>query len=493
MSSRSEASIPIPNTLTLNDAESGVDSSAAMKLRNAITSAAAFIKASHVSDTSEYFLEAQDMLLCGPVGISYAFMRLAEQAPKIGLASSASSFAASAVSHLERALSRPYMTDDDAHFPSNSTTRHCGQIGWLLRSTGPVIQALCCHFAGLRRCGEAELARLTKELCEELEPGFWVNPLFQGSTEDVGMDSEPLSGRSGFLAGILMLRRYVKEAKQPASEAILQQISDEAIAKMVAKIISSGEAGAKRLAKVCASTPGLENRPLAPLMWAWSANEAISKLFHIGAGHGVIGILSIILESPPTAYEPFHPSLLATIDFLLSIQTASGDLPRTYQGADWERYTVYWCHGAGGFTQFLSLLLKLNAKGALPLGADRKDRVITGLDRSATAVWERGLLRKGPGICHGIGGSAWVLLAASQAPFLPPAIQAKYRSQAISMGVFVTRWQELVEKGEIRLPDTPKSLFEGIAGTMCFWGDLLEIMGGGKGRGFPGMSDSGEV
>lgn len=56
---------------------------------------------------------------------------------------------------------------------------------------------------------------------------------------------------------------------------------------MVAAIIQSGQAGAKRLARICAATPALEDRPLSPLMWAWNANEDISKLFHIGAGHGV--------------------------------------------------------------------------------------------------------------------------------------------------------------------------------------------------------------
>lgn len=61
------------------------------------------------------------------------------------------------------------------------------------------------------------------------------------------------------------------------------------------------------------------------------------------------------------------------------------------------------------------------------------------------------------------------------------------------MGVFATDWQDLVARGEIRLPDTPKSLLEGIAGTACAWADMLATFGEGKVLGYPGMGDSGEV
>ena len=106
-----------------------------------------------------------------------------------------------------------------------------------------MIHALCCHFAGLRALSEGALARLTAELCDELEPAFWVDPGFNGSIEDVGMYSDPVSGRSGFLEvrppearlatsaelwtqGVLVLRRFIRESHVQASEDLRKIISE---------------------------------------------------------------------------------------------------------------------------------------------------------------------------------------------------------------------------------------------------------------------------
>lgn len=100
----------------------------------------------------------------------------------------------------------------------------------------------------------------------------------------------------------------------------------------------------------------------------------------------------------------------------------------------------------------------------------------------------------GPGICHGIGGSSYVLLAAASAgSSLPVTTATKYRHRAIAMALAATDWQELIQAGQIRLPDAPKSLFEGAAGLLCLWGDAITALGDrGEVIGFPGMTDSGE-
>lgn len=60
------------------------------------------------------------------------------------------------------------------------------------------------------------------------------------------------------------------------------------------------------------------------------------------------------------------------------------------------------------------------------------------------------------------------------------------------MADFITDWQDLVKADEIRLPDRPKSLMEGIAGTVAFWVDALATLTeGAELRGFPGMGDGG--
>lgn len=57
--------------------------------------------------------------------------------------------------------------------------------------------------------------------------------------------------------------------------------------------------------------------------------------------------------------------MLSTIDFLVSIQTATGDLPRTYP--EWDRYTVYWCGRTCFRIRLTDRKLKYNATGATVL------------------------------------------------------------------------------------------------------------------------------
>ena len=62
-----------------------------------------------------------------------------------------------------------------------------------------------------------------------------------------------------------------------------------------------------------------------------------------------VGVLSIILHCPPVAYTSQHDVLLETLDFLLSIQTPTGDLPWSY--ADWDRLGAQWFASANSVRQ----------------------------------------------------------------------------------------------------------------------------------------------
>ena len=61
---------------------------------------------------------------------------------------------------------------------------------------------------------------------------------------------------------------------------------------------------------------------------------------------------------------------------------------------------VHWCHGAGGTVALL-------ARAWLVW---REEAHMAALTRAATCVWRKGLLRKGPGLCHGVAGSGYVFL-----------------------------------------------------------------------------------
>ncbi len=66
-------------------------------------------------------------------------------------------------------------------------------------------------------------------------------------------------------------------------------------------------------------------------------------------------------------------------------------------------------------------------------------------ERSGEAVWERGLLRKGPGSCHGVSGNAYAMLrlhrSTGQDRWLYRAWQlAQFMERGVEGGVGVGQW-----------------------------------------------------
>lgn len=81
-------------------------------------------------------------------------------------------------------------------------------------------------------------------------------------------------------------------------------------------------------------------------------------------------------------------------------------------------------------------------------------------------IWRQGLLRKGPGICHGVTGNAYCFLIMYR-----QTGEAIYLHRAYQFARFLDN--ELFRQ-EARTPDRPYSLYEGLAGAVCFLCDLLE-------------------
>ena len=61
---------------------------------------------------------------------------------------------------------------------------------------------------------------------------------------------------------------------------------------------------------------------------------------------------------------------------------------------------MHWCHGASGTAPLL-------ARAYLVW---KDEAHMSALVRAANCVWRKGLLRKGPGLCHGVAGSGYVFL-----------------------------------------------------------------------------------
>ena len=85
--------------------------------------------------------------------------------------------------------------------------------------------------------------------------------------------------------------------------------------------------------------------------------------------------------------------------------------------------------------------------------------------RCGECVWRKGLLTKGPGICHGIAGSGYVFLTLYR---LTGDRKQLYRARRFAQAL-----DDKTIMGQLGRPDCPFSLFEGIAGTVCYLRDVL--------------------
>ncbi|OON14916.1 hypothetical protein X801_09286 [Opisthorchis viverrini] len=95
----------------------------------------------------------------------------------------------------------------------------------------------------------------------------------------------------------------------------------------------------------------------------------------------------------------------------------------------------------------------------------KDERYLAECRRCAETVWQRGLLKKGPGICHGVAGSGYALLLMFR---LTGELVYLHRA-----AMFATFMQSDTFR-QARRPDCPHSLFEGLAGTACFFADLAD-------------------
>jgi hypothetical protein len=97
------------------------------------------------------------------------------------------------------------------------------------------------------------------------------------------------------------------------------------------------------------------------------------------------------------------------------------------------------------------------------------------MQAGADLVYRKGFLRKGVGLCHGVGGSVYALLAVSE--ILDPSGDFdqtdSYLLRATELAHLATTYQSLTNSGEMSTPDRPWSLYEGVAGICCAWGTVL--------------------
>lgn len=175
------------------------------------------------------------------------------------------------------------------------------------------------------------------------------------------------------------------------------------------------------------------------------------------------GILQILLSFPQ--YLAFNRQseqyVRQSVDYLLGIQKPNGNFPSSVNQENpaqprlESKDLIHWCHGASGVVQLLG-------KAYLTW---KDERYLNACRRCSDLIWQRGLLRKGPGICHGISGSGYAHLLLYRLTNEPKYL---YRANKFADFLHTNEF-----KTNARTPDRPFSLFEGWAGTVCFAIDLI--------------------
>lgn len=255
-----------------------------------------------------------------------------------------------------------------------------------------------------------------------------LNTIVTPGYQQIG-DDEILNGRAGFLMGIFFLRINCN----------VEVISDSEIKNILSAIIQSGR------------EYSLKNQSKANLMFQWHGSE------YLGAAHGISGIYHVLLNFWNLLTKIEKDQVKQSIDWLLSLQTENGNFPSSSSNINidkGENELVHWCHGATGVIQML-------VSAFITLG-DHK--YLKAAEKCAQLIWEKGILRKGPGICHGLAGGGYAFLLLYR---LTSDIKYLNRAKVFALIMMNPDFKHLSQT-----PDSPYSLFEGWAGSLCFLVDL---------------------
>ncbi|KAG6877626.1 hypothetical protein C0993_005538 [Termitomyces sp. T159_Od127] len=296
---------------------------------------------------------------------------------------------------------------------------------------------------------------------------------------------EVLYGRAGLLYALLRIRNGLLKARASTSVsadatylmALKDLTSDDVLRIVVDSMIDIGREGAADYAVRLKTN---SDKPIPPLMWTWHGKR------YLGAAHGLV--------------EPYSGDLVRTFEWLVDLQDPAGNWPsKAPDGAVVEHKNdlVQWCHGATGMLMLLSRA-SLKRSGII-LDETLLKKVNSAIRKGARIVYHHGLLTKGVGVCHGVAGSVYALLAASRVldahtthngPLIPLTDEtSKQLRRAVHLAVLAADFEKLTKNGEMRNPDRPWSLYEGSAGMCCAWADVLRSLTGHDIGGVPGFDD----
>uniref|UniRef100_A0A3B3QCT2 LanC-like protein 3 n=1 Tax=Paramormyrops kingsleyae TaxID=1676925 RepID=A0A3B3QCT2_9TELE len=167
-----------------------------------------------------------------------------------------------------------------------------------------------------------------------------------------------------------------------------------------------------------------------------------------GAAHGLSSILQMLLSYQEVLSAGEKELVWQSVDFLMNQEQSCNWPAELGSIIQRENELVHWCHGAPGVAYLFAKAYLVN----------KRPQYLDTCIRSGELVWQKGLLKKGRGICHGVAGSAYVFLLLYR---LTGNSKYIYRAGCSFIDV-------LHRTCVLMYP-----LFEGLSGTVCFLVDLL--------------------
>lgn len=244
------------------------------------------------------------------------------------------------------------------------------------------------------------------------------------------LPNELLYGRVGFLSSLIFINQQFQQERIPLQ--YIQQICDA--------VLISGQTLSQRMR--------VEQQ--IPLMYEWYQEH------YVGAAHGLAGIYYFLMQPGFVSSEGIVSALVKpSVDYVCHLKFPSGNYPPCV--GDNRDLLMHWCHGSPGVIYMLLQAYKVFGQQQY-----LQDAVHCG-----EQIWQRGLLKKGYGLCHGAAGNAYAFLSLYKLTHDPRHL---YRA------CMFADWCMNYGKHGCRTPDTPFSLFEGMAGTIYFLSDLLNPM-----------------
>ncbi|CAL8397848.1 unnamed protein product [Arctogadus glacialis] len=308
-------------------------------------------------------------------------------------------------SHLQRALD--YVKRSLRNLNGRKVTFLCGDAGPL--AVGAVVYQRLNHTEDSKQC-------ITKLLL--LQPAV-VGP-------DSELPDELLYGRVGYLYALLYVNKELGAGT----------VDEGPISQVVSAILESGQ-------KLSA---GQKKAERCPLLYEWHGKQ------YVGAAHGLAGIFYMLLQ--PGARVP--ADVLAgvvrpSVDYLRHKRFRSGNYPSSLSNES-DRL-VHWCHGAPGVVPMLLMAYQLF----------KEEKYLKEAMDCGEVIWQRGLLRKGYGICHGTAGNGYAFLSLYRT-----TREKKYLYRACKFA----EWCLDYGTHGCRIPDRPYSLFEGMAGAIHYLSEM---------------------